>query len=79
MFCFAKLTCAQNVNKKMSSSFDAFLKLPEDAVYLHVNKSVLLEGEDLAFSAYVINERDQKPSKDVKNLYCQLLDAQGIQ
>jgi hypothetical protein len=35
----------------------------------------LLEGEDLGFAAYVYDLKEQKPSDDVKNLYCQVLDS----
>lgn len=77
LFCFTKLTFSQNTGEKIVTSFDDFIKIPEEAVYLHLNKSILLQGEDLGFAAYVYDIKEQKPFLDVKNLYCQLLDEQG--
>jgi len=68
---------AQNQKDKIIEDFENFQKIPESVIYLHLNKSILLEGEDLGFTAYVYDKKKQKPFEEVKNLYCQLLDAEG--
>ncbi|MEN8816826.1 MAG: hypothetical protein ABF274_08170 [Nonlabens sp.] len=69
---------AQVSNDSIAQDFSNFLKIPEANIYLHLNRSVLMQGEDLGFTAYVFDHKNQTPSLDVKNLYCQVLDHEGI-
>lgn len=73
---FASLQ-AQITNDSILKDFDNFMKIPESNVYMHLNKSILLEGETLGFSAYVMDHKKQIPSQIVKNLYCQILNSEG--
>jgi len=66
---------AQVSNDSILKDFNNFLKIQESNVYLHLNKSVLMQGEDLGFAAYVLDHKKQKPSLLVKNLYSQLLNS----
>jgi hypothetical protein len=72
-FCVIGLQ-AQVSNDSILKDFNNFLKIPESNIYLHLNKSILLPGEDLGFAAYVYDHKNQKPSEIVKNLYCQILN-----
>jgi hypothetical protein len=66
---------AQVSNDSILKDFTNFIKIPESNVYLHLNKSVLMQGEDLGFAAYVLDHKKQRPSLIVKNLYSQLLNS----
>lgn len=77
IICLGQLLVAQTTSDIVKAAFDNFIQIPEESVYLHLNKSVLLQGEDLGFAAYVFNHKEQKPFEVVKNLYCQLLDEKG--
>lgn len=66
---------AQNFKDDTYAAFEKFKIIPESNIFLHLNKSILLNGEDLGFTAYVLDHKSQLLSKDVKNLYCQLLDS----
>lgn len=76
-FSFTGLS-AQISNDDILKDFDNFLKIPESNIYMHLNKSVLMQGEDLGFTAYVFDHKKQKPSQDVKNLYSQLINDEGV-
>ncbi|WP_194851232.1 TonB-dependent receptor [Nonlabens antarcticus] len=73
-----QFTQAQNGKKEIADSFQEFKSVPKSNIYLHVNKSILVQGEDLGFSAYVFDHVNQIPSADVTNLYCQFLDSTSI-
>lgn len=47
----------------------------KEVAYLHLNKSYLFQGEQLGFSAYIVNKRDLKPSVYTSNLYVQIKNS----
>ena len=75
LFFFNGLQAQDSKERHLVSSFNNFLKVPESTVHLHLNKTILFQGEDLGFAAYVLDHKRQKPSLSVKNLYCQLLNS----
>lgn len=48
-------------------------EIPREMAYLHLNKSTYLEGEQIAFTAYVLNKQILKPS-EATNLYILIKD-----
>jgi hypothetical protein len=48
-------------------------EIPREIAYLHLNKSTYLEGEQIAFTAYVVNKQNLKPS-EATNLYIIIKD-----
>ncbi|MHA6278793.1 hypothetical protein ACXYMT_01310 [Salinimicrobium sp. CAU 1759] len=75
-FAFQPLT-AQNSTEKLLEDLKDYHSIPREVAYLHLNKSVLLQGEQLGFSAYVVNKNDLKPSKETTNLYVQVKNEAG--
>lgn len=71
-------TSAQNIKDDISTAFEEYQKVPASNIYLHLNKSIVLQGENLGFTAYVFDHKKQLPSKDVTNLYCQILDSNRV-
>lgn len=58
----------------LNSEFLNNVEVPEENVYIHLNKSLFIAGEDIAFTTYVIDQKRKAPSIYTKNLYCQLID-----
>ncbi|WP_148311350.1 hypothetical protein [Nonlabens marinus] len=50
---------------------------PHEIAYAHVNKSVLVQGEQFAFTAYVYDRNLKRPSFLTRNLYFQLTSENG--
>ncbi|MFH6768396.1 hypothetical protein V8G56_06595 [Gaetbulibacter aquiaggeris] len=71
--CFSQNTSTDNLEK----SFVEYTQLPRDIVYTHLNKSVYIKGETLAFNAYVFDKNDKRLSKFTTNLYCSIADENG--
>jgi hypothetical protein len=65
----------EETRDSLFTSFDSYVMIPQEIIHLHLNKSILMQEEDLGFTAYVLNKRTKKPSVDSKNLYIQLLDS----
>ena len=57
------------------SDFYAYTELPREVVYVHLNKSVFIKGEEVGFSAYVMDKDNKRPSLETTNLYCVLADS----
>ena len=70
---FSQNSSSDNLEK----SFIEFTQLPRELVYAHLNKSVYIKGETLAFNTYVFDKNDKRLSKFTTNLYCSISDEKG--
>ena len=61
----------------INSNFQDHLRIPEENIYLHVNKSIYTINEDIGFTAYVLETKSQLPSINTRNIYCQLIDRKN--
>jgi len=69
---------AQENQKFILDELLDFHSIQKEVAYLHLNKSLLLQGEQLGFSAYVLNPNGFKPSTKTTNLYVQIKDADNV-
>ena len=65
----------EDVLDRIISDFSLYSALPREVAYVHLNKSVYIKGEDLAFKAYVLDKDRKQPSQETRNLYCVLSDS----
>lgn len=71
-------TCLNAQSKGFENSIKTFQNYSEayrETVYSHLNKTILIKGETLGFSSYVLNKDLKKPSHLTKNLYCVITDS----
>ncbi|AUC76095.1 hypothetical protein [Olleya sp. Bg11-27] len=54
-----------------------FHKYDIENFYLHTNKAVYFTGENIFFKAYVVNELDNTPNMETKNLHINLYDFEN--
>ncbi|MFV9483325.1 hypothetical protein ACNI3T_05770 [Christiangramia sp. ASW11-125] len=66
---------AQTNKELLQQKLIEYHSTPKEVAYLHLNKSSYLNGEQLAFTAYVSTARDLKPSLKTTNLYVQIKDS----
>jgi len=66
---------AQTNKELLQQKLIEYHSIPKEVAYLHLNKSSYLNGEQLAFSAYISTARDLKPSLKTTNLYVQIKDS----
>ncbi|NEV92654.1 Plug domain-containing protein [Psychroflexus sp. YR1-1] len=79
-FILSALLCmhvsAQQKQDNLQEKLSNHLEIPREVAYLHLNKSTYLKGEQIAFTAYVLNKQNLKAS-DATNLYIQIKDAKN--
>ena len=68
---FAQETAMQEA---LVSSYDSYARLPQEIAYLHTNKTTFLQGEQLGFSAYILDKHSKTLSTTASNLYVTLSD-----
>lgn len=68
-------TTAQDSSSSPQQALENYLEMPRELAYLHLNKAVYLKGEQIGFTAYVVNKQNLTPSKTSTNLYVQIKDG----
>ncbi|KAB8154326.1 hypothetical protein EZY14_007775 [Kordia sp. TARA_039_SRF] len=77
------LCCALNVfaqTATVSERYQTHFKLSDEAsVFLHINKTSYLVGEEIWFKAYAFSRKAEKTATNATNLYVALYDASGAE
>lgn len=70
---------SQNTTENIiiESQFQDYSKIPREIAFAHLNKSVYIKGETVAFKVYVFDKYDKGLSKLTKNLYWNISDSEG--
>lgn len=68
---------AQTSQDELLKNLEDYFSVPKEVAYLHLNKSVLLQGEQLGIAAYVVDKSDLKPSVSTSNLYVQIRNSRS--
>ncbi len=76
LICLSSFSQNSNIDN-LEKSFIDYTQLPRELIYTHINKSVYIKGETLAFNAYIFDKNDKRLSKVTTNLYCSISDEQG--
>ncbi|WP_179021589.1 hypothetical protein [Winogradskyella forsetii] len=76
MFSLQNDIIAQNDNfETITTNFENYSEPYREIVYSHLNKSILIKGEMLGFSNYILKKDKKTLSKISKNLYCVITDS----
>ncbi|WP_298900855.1 hypothetical protein [uncultured Psychroserpens sp.] len=57
--------------------YEDYAEAPREVVFVHLNKSIYINGEMLGFTAYAFDKFTKKRSNLTSNLYCTLSDLNG--
>lgn len=68
---------AQTPQEELLNKFTGYFSIQKEVAYLHLNKSLFLQGEELGIAAYVVNKKNLKPSGETSNLYVQIRNDNG--
>ncbi|HET8803208.1 MAG TPA: hypothetical protein VFM72_01420, partial [Aequorivita sp.] len=70
---------AQNPSnmKELAQKYSYYFALNREAVFLHLNKTAVVPGENIWFAAYVYNPNIQTPSISTTNLHVDLYNEEG--
>lgn len=56
------------------SSYKEYIELPREISYAHLNKTIYLKGEIMAYTVYAFDKSTKKPSTKTTNVYCTISD-----
>lgn len=71
LHCFAQ---ESTMETNVLRPFNDYTKIPREVAYVHLNKTVYLKGETLAFTAYILDKNTKTLSSLTTNLYCTVID-----
>lgn len=77
---FTLISFGQNTNKELQQTlerYDEYFNSSRESLYLHLNKSTYLRGENLWFQGYAYDRRNQKLSQDVRNVQLRIYNEKG--
>lgn len=75
--CLSLQLNAQQLNEKLIDAFLDYSDAPREVAYVHLNKSVYIEGEMLGFQAYFFDKFTKERSLMTSNVYCSIYDMDG--
>ena len=64
--------------KSLKSAYQGYFESKPEAVYLHLNKTRYVQGENIFFKAYLFDQRSLGPLPLNRNLFLRVYDSQGI-
>lgn len=69
----------QNKNhlNQLVYSYKQYTELPREIGYVHLNKTTLLQGEILGFTAYIFDKSEKKSSLTATNIYYTISDSRS--
>ena len=67
----------QHSKTKTVEAYQEYFRMPRESLYLHLNKSSFLRGENLWFQGYAYDRQTQKLSPNVRNVELGIYDNQG--
>ncbi len=65
-------------NSSIKEAYESYFELPRESVFLHLNKSTYVVGEELWFSAYAYDRKNGVPFTQTTNLHVALCNEEGI-
>lgn len=66
-------------NTLIQDNYSQYFELPRETIYLHLNKSVYVFGEDIWFKGYVYDTKNKRPATKTSNIYVSIYDKDGKQ
>ncbi|CAL2103456.1 conserved exported protein of unknown function [Tenacibaculum sp. 190130A14a] len=70
---FAAYSQNSSIEKNYSNYFENIREVP----FLHLNKTTFVQGEELWFKAYILEQNSNNLSKNTTNLYCSIFKQDG--
>jgi hypothetical protein len=65
------------IRQKVISPYQTFFNLPRERIYVHLNRSEYLAGDNIWFKAYVYEAKTKLPMLQTNKLYAELFDKGG--
>lgn len=77
LFLFFSIVNFAQKNQDIDNNYADYFNLSREIPYLHLNKTSFIEGEEIWFKAYVLDQKTQKLHQQTTNLYCTVYNEKG--
>ena len=77
LFLFFSIVNFAQKNQDIDNNYADYFNLSREIPYLHLNKTNFIEGEEIWFKAYVLDQKTQKLHQQTTNLYCTIYNEKG--
>ncbi|SHI94960.1 hypothetical protein [Aquimarina spongiae] len=68
---------SQNQDITVEQANASYFNIPRETLYLHVNKSTYITGEEIWFKGYAYDQKNNLPSLNTTNFEVEIFDEQG--
>ena len=72
-----KLNAQTASGEDLVDAYENYSEAPREVIYVHLNKSIYINGEMLGFTAYAFDKFSKQRSSLTSNLYCTISDIEG--
>ncbi|AWH73909.1 hypothetical protein DCS32_06995 [Dokdonia sp. Dokd-P16] len=66
-------------SQELGTVYSNYFELPRESIFLHLNKTTYITGEDIYFKAYIYNRQTGKPFSETTNLIVGIYNSLGNQ
>ena len=77
LFLFFSIVSFAQKSQDIDNNYADYFNLSREIPYLHLNKTSFIEGEEIWFKAYVLDQKTQKLHQQTTNLYCTVYNEKG--
>ena len=76
-FLFSSIVNFAQEKQNIETNYADYFNLSREIPYLHLNKTNFIEGEEIWFKAYILDQKTKKLHKQTTNLYCNIYNEKG--
>ncbi|MEY8848106.1 hypothetical protein AB9K26_04790 [Psychroserpens sp. XS_ASV72] len=66
-------------NPKIETAYPEYFNLPRETMFVHLNKTTFISGEEIWFKTYTYDRRQHKVFKETTNIYVGIYNSEGKQ
>ena len=71
--------CAHSQESQIGKKYKSYFELPRESIFLHLNKTTIVQGESLYIKGYITRRDTGLPFKETSNIILSLHDEKGKQ
>ncbi len=79
LFTFSVIQAQEKEKVTAEKALSNYFETPREAIYLHLNKSTYVLGENIWFKGYIYDQKQGKSFKETANIYVGVYDSKGNQ
>ncbi|NER14117.1 hypothetical protein GWK08_11745 [Leptobacterium flavescens] len=79
LFCVVISPAQEKNSTTITDAYQKYFELPRETIFLHLNKSTYLLGEEIWFKGYIYDRQSDTPATKTSNIHIGIYDDKGNQ